>query len=98
LYARQNRMTLNFGYLSRGDYKAMEEYGESIWEGLKTGQADPESLYVLWDSEWDNFARQNLADEMVICSVDGYTVILSIDTGLNRGYSNLTDYCTVPAD
>jgi hypothetical protein len=98
LYARQNRMTLNFGYLSRGDYKAMEEYGESIWEGLKTGQADPESLYVLWDSEWDNFARQNLAEEMVICSVDGYTVILSIDNGLNRGYSNLTDYCTVPAD
>jgi hypothetical protein len=97
LYARENQMTLNWGYLSRGKYAAIENYGESVWEELKVGQIDPQSLYILWNSAWIGFARQNLSDQIIICTVDGYTVILSTDNLLSRSYSGLTDYCTIPS-
>ena len=96
LYARQNRLTLNWGYFSRGEYDSIENYGKQVWEDLKAGRVDTQTMYILWDSDWIGLTQEYLSDHMLICQVDGYNVILSEDNELTLTNFNLSDYCLAP--
>jgi Family of unknown function (DUF6311) len=96
LYARQNRLTLNWGYFSRADYDALQKYGEVKWEDLKRGKGDPNTLYIFYTPDRMRLAQETLSNRFVTCRVDGYEVILTMDNGLTRTNTNLQNYCTIP--
>jgi hypothetical protein len=97
LYARQNQLTLNWGYFARSDGNVFEKYAGQVWEDLKAGQADPQTMYIFWNPEWIGLAQEYLADHMLMCQVDGYTVVLSADNKLTETNFDLTDHCLAPS-
>ena len=97
LLARQNKLTLNWGYFARGDYGAIDAYANQVWEGLQTGRVDNQTIYIFWDSATQEFATKYLSNYMVICQVDRVTLGLSEDNKLVQNTSNLLKpYCSFP--
>ena len=94
IYASRSRMTLNTGYFARADYAAIEQYGNKVWQDLQAGKADDDTLYIIWDAEWIEQAHQTLADKMLICQADGYTVALSAENKLAQSGFDLSTYCS----
>jgi hypothetical protein len=98
IYASRSHMTLNTGYFARADYAAIEQYGNQVWQDLQAGKADDDTLYIIWEAEWIEQARQTLADKMLLCQVDGYTVALSAENKLAQSGFDLPASCSVPAN
>jgi hypothetical protein len=96
ILARQNKLTLNWGYFSRADNAALEKYGNQAWEDLKTNRADAQTIYIIYDPEWDSAVQANLSGRMLVCQVDGFDVVLSSDNGLTLTNMDLTRFCTMP--
>ncbi len=96
LYARQNQLTVNWGYFSRADLNAIRIHGEQVWEELKAGHSDRETIYVFWGSDWETLAQDELTDQMLICKLDGYTMALSGENKLVQTNLDLAQYCTLP--
>lgn len=96
LFARQNQLTLNWGYFSRADLNAIRMLGEQVWEELQAGQSDSETIYVFWGSDWEKLAQDELAEQMLICELDGYTVALSEENKLLQSDFDLEQFCTLP--
>ncbi len=97
LYARQNKLTLNWGYFARADYGAIDYYANQVWEGFQAGRTNNQTIYIFWDSALEKLATKNLSDHMVICQVDRVTVGLSEDNKLVQNTSNLLKkYCSFP--
>ena len=97
IYAWQNKLTLNWGYFVHGlNEDAIEKYAALVWEDLKIGRADPETIYLFWNSEWKELAQKYLSDHMLICQVDRFSVILSVDNKLTRSNFDLSRYCLAP--
>ena len=96
IYARQNNLTLNWGYFSRADNEAIDEYANKAWEELKLNLADKQTIYVFWDPLWEDRVEENLSDSMLICKVDGYEVALSVDNLITETVTDLSEYCTQP--
>lgn len=96
LFARQNQLTLNWGYFSRTDLNAIRALGEQVWEELQAGQSDKNTIYVFWGSDWEKVAQDELSDQMLICKFDGYTVALSAENRLIQTDFELTQDCTSP--
>jgi hypothetical protein len=96
IYARQNNLTLNYGYFSRGPYGAMMQYGQAAWDNLKAGKADPETLYIFWEAEGQKAAGEYLARSMLICQVDGLRVVFSAENKVRGANVDLAGICTSP--
>ena len=96
IYASRNHMTLNTGYFARADYAAIEAYGNQAWQDLKAGKADAETLYLVWDETWAAEARRELSGTMMVCQVDGYSVLLSPENAITGTGLDLASYCSTP--
>jgi hypothetical protein len=96
LYARQNNLTLNWGYFARGNYGAIKTYGNQVWEDLKDNRANKQTIYIFYGSEWIGLAKEYLSSHMLICKVDGYNIALSVDNQLIQSNFDLTPYCSFP--
>jgi hypothetical protein len=96
LYAVQNGLTLNLGLFARSDAAAFAAYAFQVWEALQDGKADAATLYILSDPEWVVQARQALADRLLVCQVDGFTVLLSPQNDLARAWAERPSYCIDP--
>jgi hypothetical protein len=96
LYARQNQMTLNTGYFARANSGAMEEYADQVWEDLKLNRADNQTIYIFWDSKWEELAKEYLSGHMLICQVDGYYIALSVNNTLTQTNFDLAHSCSFP--
>lgn len=96
LFARKNQLTLNWGYFSRNDLNAIKALGEQVWEELKAGHSDKHTIYVFWGSDWEMLASSELAHQMLICKIDGYTVALSGENSLVQIDFDLARFCTFP--
>ena len=94
LFARQNKLTMNFGYFGRIDYDALKNYGEQAWADLKAGQADPHTLYVFYNPKWMDQAQQYLSGSMLLCQVDGFEAALSPKNELPPAV--VSQYCKAP--
>jgi hypothetical protein len=97
LYALQNKLTLNCGYFSRADYDVIDKYAMQVWEELKAGKSDAQTIYIFWDPNWAGSIKEYLLDHMLTCWVDGYSVILSVDNELTQTNLDLTRYCSAPS-
>jgi hypothetical protein len=96
IFARQNKLTLNWGYFSRADYETLKKYGDQALEDLQAGHADLHTIYIFYNSEGKRIAQEYLSDRMLICQVDGYELAFPADNGLAKTNIDLTHYCTVP--
>lgn len=96
LYAVRNQLTLNLGYFARYDELAFKEYSQQVWEDLKAYKPDDLTTYILSDPEYVTFAKENLANHMFICEIDGFTALLSSENELAQTISEFSSYCTVP--
>jgi hypothetical protein len=96
LYARENQLTLNWGYFSRAEYVDIENYANRVWEGLKIGKTDQQTIYIFWGSDWEGLAKKELSKSMLICQVDGYEVVLSKNNDLAQTNFDLQQYCSFP--
>lgn len=96
LYARKNYLTLNWGYFSRANLEEIKEYGEQLWFDVLSGKADESSLYILWDSEWLAKSGESVANNLIICKVDGYIVGFSPENSLVESSADLDSYCSFP--
>jgi hypothetical protein len=96
LYARQNNLTLNWGWFSRGNYEDIGNYAIQTWENLKAHLTDDQTMYIFWGSEWEGYAKENLSDFMVICQVDNFMVAVSESNKLIQSPVNLAPYCSFP--
>ena len=96
LFARQNQMTLNWGYFSRTDLNGIRILGEKVWEELQAGQSDTNTIYVFWGSDWEKLAQDELSDQMLICKLDGFTVAISEENNLVQTDFDLAQSCTKP--
>jgi len=97
LYARQNSLTLNWGYFSRADYAGIDNYANQVMEGLQAGRTDDQTIYIFWDSASEKLATQYLSAHLVICQVDRVTLGLSVGNKLVQNTPNLLKpYCSFP--
>ena len=97
LFAVRNHLTLNLGYFARYDTLAFQEYSEKVWEDLQANRPDAQTIYILSDPEWITIAKENLADELFICQIDGFTVLFSAENELVQAISEYSPYCSMPA-
>ena len=97
LFAVRNHLTLNLGYFARYDTLAFQEYSEKVWEDLQDNRPDAQTIYILSDPEWITIAKENLADELFICQIDGFTVLFSAENELAQAVSEFSPYCSMPA-
>lgn len=98
LYARKNHLTLNWGYFSRANLGAINEHGEQLWADILSGQADKESLFILWNPDWAELEGGGAADQLVLCEVDGFLVGLSPDNGVVKNVDSLSGLCEFPPE
>lgn len=96
LYARKNNITLNWGYFARADYPSIDQYADQAWKELISNKSDYQTLYLFWDASWETKIENALADNMVICKVDGYNVILSEKNSLTQTNPAILKYCSFP--
>jgi hypothetical protein len=96
LFAVRNHLTLNLGYFARSDEMAFEEYRNKVWEDLKAQKSDPQTLYILSDPETITFAKENLANNLFICEIDGFTLLFSAENELAQSIPDFSAYCSVP--
>ena len=96
LYARQNNLTMNWGYFSRANYPEMSNIGRHTWEDLKSGHAYAKTLYIIWGDDPQAEAKQFLSGTMLLCHVDGYEVVLSPHNPMTQSRFDLKQYCTFP--
>jgi len=95
-YAQQNGLTMNWGYFARADGDSIGHFAMRVWEDLKTGEADPQTIYIFWTREWIEYAQVYLSGHMLICQVDGYTIAISTDNELTNLNFDLTKHCSSP--
>ena len=95
-FAVKNGLTMNWGYFARADYGAIEKNGEQTWDDLLEGNFDNETVYMFQGDEWKSKARESLANTMVICTVDHYTLALSPDNPAVKEIT-LADEFTLPS-
>jgi hypothetical protein len=93
IYAVHNHLTLNLGFFARSDTEAFAAYALQVWDELQANQPDAQTIYVLTDEAWIALARDELADDLFVCEVDGFTVLLSRENGLVSSGINLSQYC-----
>lgn len=96
LYAAHNQLTINIGYFARSDERAFEEYANEVWKALNNHQIDARTMFVITNLEWLKTARANLSDEMLICKVDDFNVLLSAQNEITQSNVDLFAYCSVP--
>lgn len=96
IYARQNDLTLNWGYFSRVDNAALAAFADQAWEDLKTNRADDQTIYVFWDETWLGSEQALMSDSMVICEVDDFTVAITQENGVVDSSLSLEPYCSFP--
>lgn len=67
-YAADNGMTLNDGYVSRRDIKAINQTKEQYWTGLLNGDPKEDSIYIFCDVPYDIEVCLHLyyTDELVV--------------------------------
>lgn len=98
LFARQNRLTINWGYFARGQYASIREYTNGILDGLLKGKADSSTIYLFWEPEKMELAREQLSGSMLLCEVDGYLAAFSLDNAMMQAGIDLAQYCETPAN
>lgn len=96
IWAVQQDLTLNYAYFARSDRVAIRDAAKVAWEGLLAGQSDPHTLYVFSAPEYIREARDALAETMIVCEVDGYTVAVSRDNAVAESGFDVGMVCTVP--
>ena len=97
-YAVRSHLTLNLGIFARSDTAALAEYALQTWDDLQANRPDAETIYVLTDPEWIELARNALADDLLVCEVDGFTVLLSPENGVTRTWAGLPSHCVGPGE
>ena len=96
IYARQNNLTLNWGYFSRADENLIEDYSRHTWEDLQAGKSDPQTIYIFWEPEFLEMVDETLDESMLVCTVDGYKIAISKDNPVNQSGIDLSNLCGVP--
>lgn len=96
IYARQNGLTLNWGYFSRADETAIGDYSRQTWEELQAGVSDPQTIYLFWEPEFIEMAEDSLDESMLVCAVDGYKLALSTENAVLKSGMDLSSYCNLP--
>jgi hypothetical protein len=97
LFAVKNHFTLNLGYFARSDTLAFKEYAYQVWNNLKAKKTDGQTLYILTEPEWTQFAKANLVDTLLICEIDGYNVLFSAENELAKQNFDFSTDCSIPA-
>lgn len=96
LYARKNHLTLNWGYFSRANLGAIKDHGDQLWNDILIGQADEETLFILWDPDWELVVGGAAADQLVLCEVDGFLVGLAPQNAIFTSATQLEERCMFP--
>ena len=96
IYARQNNLTLNWGYFSRVDLASTEDYARNTWKDLLNGLSDSQTVYLFWEPEYIDQADKILSDSMLVCTVDGYKIAISQDNPVNQSGIDLSNLCSMP--
>lgn len=96
VYAVHNHLTLNLAYLTRYDAEAFAEFANQTWADLQANQPDAETIYILTDPSWIEVARNELADDMLVCDFYEITVLLSPENGVTRTGMDLSSHCVGP--
>jgi hypothetical protein len=52
--------------------------------------------HIFWNSDWSLLAKQYLSGQMVLCQVDGFTIVLSEENEIIPEKANLTSSYTFP--
>ncbi len=95
-FARNNHMTVNWGYFARENQIEFENYNKSVLEGLKNCESKSDTLYIFWGTEGKQLAQDYLSDCLISCSIDNFTVILSKDNRLAQSDFDLAETCSIP--
>lgn len=93
-YALQNEMTLNWGYFARADYISIEKDGDQIWNDLLNNKSDDQTLYFLWTPEYIELAKEVLSTKMLVCEIDGFSLVLSKNNRIIESNIGLSNYCS----
>ncbi len=96
IYAVHHHLTLNLGFFARSDTEAFASYALQVWDDLQANRSDAQTIYILTDEEWIALARDELAEELLVCEVDGFTVLLSRENGLAGSGFDLSADCMIP--
>jgi hypothetical protein len=96
IYARKKHLTLNLGYFARADNDAIYLYGENIFQDLLNGKIDDNTLYIVWDPEYISNLESKLRDNIIVCKIDGYTVIISPNNPILDHKHDEIENCTIP--
>ncbi|MBG0784062.1 MAG: hypothetical protein H0S79_03065 [Anaerolineaceae bacterium] len=96
LYARQNQMTLNWGYFARSDNYAVEKYTQDILADLKAGNSNKDTLYIFHTSESKEFANSSLSTSLVLCDIDDLLIGFSLENPLLDTFTDSGANCSRP--
>ena len=96
IYARENQMTLNWGYFARSNELAMQIFVEDIIKDLETGMVDVKTIYVFHQDAEKSLAETSLSDNLVLCDIDYMLIAFSPDNKLVNTYNISNANCSVP--
>lgn len=64
-------MTINTGRMARFDAEKMRQYCEALFQNIRQGKIDDNSIYILHSSYLENF--KNASQVPVVCAkIDGF--------------------------
>lgn len=95
-YARQNEMTMNWGYFARGNRDAIKAYAESIVNELETGNIDSNTLYIFHENAGKETAKNTLSPYLILCEIDNFVVGFSSKNSLTNNYDINNINCQAP--
>lgn len=95
LFASNNDMTINGGYLSRPDTKALSAVEQKLTEEMNTSKYRGDTLYVFNKDVYWNMARQHHSGGGLVGTVDSYRVIAPGWTGCCKETSAGTEFSDI---
>ena len=96
IYAVRHDMSIGSGYFGRADVNAMEKFASDQWDKLLIGISDPQTIYILSDAKYQQEAQEKLENNMYICHINGYDLLLSKDNPVTKEDLDLDSYCSIP--
>jgi hypothetical protein len=98
LYARLNKMTLNWGYFARSDNNAFKSYVDETLDNLEKGIIDKETMYIFHTDSAKVFAKTTFSDNLILCEIDDLLIGFSQENPLLDSYIINNIDCSVPSD
>jgi len=96
LYAKENNLTINWGYFARSNLIQIKKQAADIWESLVQGSSDSQTIFMFWGQENENQAKEKLSDKIILCKIDGYAIGFSPNNQIVAFITDYENYCSIP--